>query len=180
MALIRARVFALERTLSPNECAAVIAWSEAAGFAPWPADADAPGARCTVDESAPLDLWIALAERLRISAGCESVRSREPMVVERFDAGQRLSPGLRGPAEPDQKGEVRLTVVLHLNDGFAGGETACFPADRPVIVTPRAGAGLTFPACLAWEELPVRAGRKYVLRTEVVVRWKEDSEPSTK
>jgi len=174
MTLIRERIFALERTFSQQECSAVIAWAEAAGFAPRPADAEAAGARCVVDESVPLDLWIALAERLRLSAGCASVRSREPMVVERFDAGQREGPGSPASAETDQKGETRLTVVLHLNDGFAGGETACFPADRPVIVTPRAGAGLAFPSWLAREELPVRAGRKYLLRTEVIVRFTEE------
>jgi prolyl 4-hydroxylase len=174
MALIRERIFALERTLSQQECAVVIAWAEAAGFASWPADAEAAGARCVVDESAPLDLWIALAERLRISAGCASVRSREPMVVERFDPGQRAWPALPGSPESDQKGETRLTLVLHLNDGFAGGETACYPADRPVVVTPRAGAGVAFPSWLACEELPVRAGRKYVLRTEVIVCFNEE------
>jgi hypothetical protein len=169
MALIRERIFTLDRTLSPQECAVVIGWAEAAGFLPWPEEVEAAGARCVVDESVPLDLWIALAERLRLSAGCASVRSREPLVVERFDAGQRAWPGLPGSAETDQKGETRLTVVLHLNDGFAGGETACYPADRPVVVTPRAGAGMAFPSWLAGEELPVRAGRKYVLRTEVIV-----------
>jgi hypothetical protein len=174
MTLIRERIFALEPTLSQQECSAVIAWAEAAGFAPRPADAEAVGARCVVDESAPLDLWIALAERLRITTGCESVRSREPLVVERFDAGQRSWPALPGSTDAEQKGETRLTVVLHLNDGFAGGETACYPADRPVVVTARSGAGLAWPSWLACEELPVRAGRKYLLRTEVIVRFKEE------
>ena len=43
-----------------------------------------------------------------------------------------------------------------------------------MVVTPRAGAGLAFPSWLACEELPVRAGRKYVLRTEVIVCFRED------
>jgi hypothetical protein len=166
--LIQNSIAVLERTFSPAECAALMAWAEAAGFSP-PRDDGGPACRI-LDETAPLDAWIGLAERLRLTAGCVSVRSRSPLIVERYDAGQRLWPGQRGAAEPDAAGETRLAVVLHLNDGFAGGETACYPAERPVVVTPRAGAGLAFPACLPCEELPVRAGRKYVVRTEVLVR----------
>src|SRR5262249_60719098 len=79
--------------IGAHECAAVIAWAEAAGFAPWPPEAEAPTSRCTIDESAPLDLWIGLAERVRITGGCESVHSRVAVVAEAGCPWRRPLPG---------------------------------------------------------------------------------------
>jgi hypothetical protein len=40
----------------------------------------------------------------------------------------------------------------------------CYPAIGPKAYLPPAGTALTFPAFLMCEDMPVRAGSKYVLR----------------
>jgi hypothetical protein len=57
-----------------------------------------------------------------------------------------------------------LTVILYLNEGYAGGETRF----GDLAVRPRAGMALLFPHELRHEGAEVTAGVKCVLRTDVM------------
>jgi hypothetical protein len=60
---------------------------------------------------------------------------------------------------------------MYLNEGFEGGETKFYGEDRDVptfIVRPRQGMALVFAHRQLHEGAPVLAGRKYVLRTDVM------------
>lgn len=131
----------------------LIAWAEAR-LAPWPPAAEAPQlARCAVEGPA-LDMLVA-----RISGRLgRALKLCGAAYIARFDAGQRLLPAPGG--EPPES----LAVVVALSGGHAGGELVTYPPGGPRYHALAAGAALAFPAYLASEELPVREGRKYVLR----------------
>lgn len=68
---------------------------------------------------------------------------------------------MRTPGE-----ESKITFMIYLNEGFAGGETE-FQHCR---ITPREGAALLFPHPLTHQGAPVEDGVKYVLRTDVMYK----------
>ena len=59
-----------------------------------------------------------------------------------------------------------FSVIIYLNEGFAGGGTAF----DEVAVSPQTGAAIVFAHELMHEGLPVSQGIKRVLRTDVMVR----------
>ena len=61
-----------------------------------------------------------------------------------------------------------LTLVFYLNDGFEGGETEFPELEKNVV--PSKGRALLFQHRILHEATPVRAGVKYVLRTDVLYR----------
>ena len=93
----------------------------------------------------------------------------------------RYGPTQRFKRHRDQEERVggrvsRVTVLLYLSDGFGGGETLFHErtyaggvgTDHKVAVRPRAGSVLLFRHPLWHEGVAVTAGRKYVLRTDVM------------
>jgi hypothetical protein len=68
-----------------------------------------------------------------------------------------------------------MTLVIYLNDGFEGGKTVFSP--KPEVaeaVTPVKGAGVCFPHDVRHEGEPVIAGRKWVLRTDIMFQRIEE------
>ena len=64
--------------------------------------------------------------------------------------------------------------MVYLSEGFEGGATA-FHTHRPALhVLPECGMALVFYHRQVHEGMPVIAGRKYVLRTDVMYRRKEN------
>lgn len=59
------------------------------------------------------------------------------------------------------------SLLLYLNDDFDGGQTRLVLPDQDLVVPPRTGSVLMFRHELPHEGLPVLAGTKYVLRSEV-------------
>ncbi|MDP3273793.1 MAG: 2OG-Fe(II) oxygenase [Deltaproteobacteria bacterium] len=89
--------------------------------------------------------------------------------VYRYDVGQRFRPHFDGcfMREYDRE-ESALTLMVYLNDGFEGGETAFL--DYGVVVKPKQGNVLVFFHPILHEGRSVLSGRKYVLRTDVMYR----------
>ncbi|NMO15132.1 2OG-Fe(II) oxygenase [Pyxidicoccus fallax] len=83
-----------------------------------------------------------------------------------FFARHRDGAFIRSPQE-----QSLLTLLVYLNGDCEGGETRfLFP---PRQVTPAPGMGLLFEHSLLHEGAEVRAGTKYVLRTDVMYRLED-------
>lgn len=92
----------------------------------------------------------------------------------RYDVGQQFDWHHDGYFERDNGERSFFTFMIYLNDDFEGGGTS-FREDHtgPVAfgmlhVTPRKGMALLFHHPLPHRGDPVTAGRKYVLRTDVM------------
>jgi predicted 2-oxoglutarate/Fe(II)-dependent dioxygenase YbiX len=110
-------------------------------------------------------------------AGYPAVGLNERFRFYRYDPGQTFRPHTDGHfARNDERSQ--LTFMVYLNGECGGGETVVhFQNDgltRPdwweLRVKPEAGKALVFYHYLLHEGAPVTAGRKYVLRTDVMYR----------
>jgi hypothetical protein len=88
----------------------------------------------------------------------------------RYDVGQQFDWHHDGAFERPNGERSRLTFMIYLNDDFAGGETSF----NDHVVVPRKGLSLFFAHQLRHKGQPVIKGRKYVLRTDVMYRFKAD------
>jgi len=169
---------------SPEECAAAIAASEAAGFE----EALVTTGRGMVmnkevrnNDRRIFDdpqLAATLFNRIRVNVP-EFVRERhdEPKTewqvcglnerfrMYRYGPGHRFSPHYDGAFHriPDRE-ESALTFMIYLNDDFEGGETAF----EELVVKPKCGSALLFFHAIRHEGREVTRGHKYVLRSDVM------------
>jgi hypothetical protein len=183
-------VFTVRGALTPDECAEYVARSEAAGYGDAPINTFAgpvvnkrmrSNDRVMVDDPATA---AALWERLRplvpgrhgswVAAGLN-----ERLRYYRYDPGQEFDWHFDGHFERSPDEHSALTVLLYLSGGFAGGATefnflaAGRMQDNPTItVVPEAGMALVFAHRILHRGAPVVSGRKYVLRTDVMYRWR--------
>ena len=172
--------------LSPAECAAHIAASEAVGYGEAPVTT-ARGMimikelrnndRVMADDPATADrLYGRLASALppRVNKKWRPCGLNERLRFYRYDPGQQFDWHHDGCyARPT--GECSFfTFMIYLNDGFEGGATIFAELDDRVrdddrlTVTPRQGMALIFAHPLLHKGEPVVSGRKYVLRTDVM------------
>lgn len=168
------RVFSVEDFLDTEECTALIELAEARGFAA--ADVRAPGgARAmphvrnnerVVFESPE---WVQrLWQRLHGVAlpalhGELAIGLPRALRFYKYGPGQRFRMHKDGPWQEDGRSS-RLTLLVYLNEGFAGGDTDF----RSFRVVPRRGAALLFVHDTWHEGAAVEAGSKYVLRSDVM------------
>jgi hypothetical protein len=84
----------------------------------------------------------------------------------RYTKGQRFAPHFDGCYRRDDRECSEITVLVYLNEGCDGGETAF--GDFDVAVTPKRGMALLFQHNMLHEGVVVRGGFKYVLRSDVM------------
>ena len=84
----------------------------------------------------------------------------------RYEPGQRFAPHYDGAFERDVNERSELTFMVYLNDSFTGGTTRFHDFDIDVV--PRTGSALLFQHRLLHEGCEVRAGVKYVLRSDIM------------
>ncbi|MDC3988649.1 2OG-Fe(II) oxygenase [Polyangium jinanense] len=91
-----------------------------------------------------------------------------PLRIYRYEVGQHF--GLHQDQSYAGEGGTRslLTLMVYLNEGFAGGETE-FPEQERTIV-PETGDALLFQHMLLHAGKAVTDGTKYVLRSDVLYR----------
>lgn len=87
----------------------------------------------------------------------------------RYSPGQRFAPHFDGAFRRDPHEVSEITVIVYLNEEFAGGETAFL--DLEYVVKPKRGMALLFAHPILHEGCLVREGRKYALRSDVMYRW---------
>lgn len=172
-------VWTVDDVLTPDECDRVLAGCSAG---PWHAatvNRDAGRAvdrRIRNNQLALVDdpvLARELLERLRPELparlmGCELSGVKERLRCYRYQVGEYFAPH-GDQSYPGGPGERSLlTLMVYLNDDFAGGQTAFLELGR--VVEPRRGRALLFQHMVLHEGRAVTAGTKYVLRTDVFYR----------
>lgn len=183
-------VFVVRGFLSPAECEHHIARSEAAGYGDAPVNTFAGPVvnkkmrnndRVMVDDPA---LAAALWERLQPfvpprRGRWAAVGLNERLRFYRYDPGQLFDWHFDGSFERSPTEVSNLTFMVYLNGGFTGGATEFdfrlmgvdHDGDAITRVVPEAGLALVFVHRIFHQGAPVTAGRKYVLRSDVMYRW---------
>lgn len=176
-------LFMLHGFLTPEECQAFIARSEQSGYEEAPVNT-VLGAmrrsdvrnndRLIFDDPALAADWYQRAlPHLPARLGQWAVLGlNERFRFYRYDAGQSFKRHYDASFVRRMNEQSLLTLMVYLNDGYTGGETAFYhPNDQPMAtVQPREGAALIFDHQQVHEGAAVTEGRKYVLRTDVMYR----------
>lgn len=180
------QVFLIHDFLTPAECERYIALSEDVGYADAPittgggpvmAKGIRNNDRVMVDDPEWARLLWERAAPLIPSPfdGYAATGLNERFRFYRYDVGQTFRRHFDGYFARDEE-RGRLTFMIYLNGGCAGGETVIYfrgdgethrDSDE-LRVTPEAGKALVFRHELLHEGAPVIAGRKYVMRTDVM------------
>jgi hypothetical protein len=175
-------VFLIHDFLAPEECERFIAASEQAGFDEAPISTsggavmlknvrdnhrvmvDDPALAAQLFDRARPFLPARLLDRWQLTGFNERWR------YYRYDPGEKFAPHYDGSFARSDNEKSQLTFMIYLNGGFAGGETKFyFKHQEPaLVVLPVRGQALVFVHWKLHEGAPVLAGRKYVLRTDVM------------
>ena len=175
----RDNIFLVHDFLAPEECVALIALSEQAGFGAAPITTSTGfvmrkdvrnNERVMIDD---VPFALQLFERVRGFLPSPFmfrtvVGLNERFRYYRYDIGQRFAPHYDGCFERDNGERSEFTFMIYLNDDFSGGETKFYHGERKRIIVPRQGTALVFYHHQLHEGAPVEKGRKYVLRTDVM------------
>lgn len=169
------RIFTLDNVLSPAECVAMIARAEAQTFEVATIN-PATGATLNLDvrnndrvifndAALAADLWERVREQIpQLVAGRESVGLNDCFRFYRYDPGQKFDWHTDGSFARQNGERSLLTFMIYLNEGYDGGETR-FECEA---VKGKAGQALVFNHELRHTGAEVLAGRKYVLRSDVM------------
>ena len=172
-------IFTLNDFLSPEECQAYIEQAETIGFSEAPINTlGGPVVRSDVRNNSRVmldtpDDALALWERLEVFVpkkvgDWEATGLNERLRFYRYDIGQQFDWHFDGCFQRNAHEQSLLTFMVYLNDGFEGGETS-FDEDE---IIPVQGTALCFVHQILHKGQPVRSGRKYALRTDVMYQRK--------
>jgi predicted 2-oxoglutarate/Fe(II)-dependent dioxygenase YbiX len=165
----------IEDVLNAAECAAHIDRSERAGFGAAPiitpfgevvATDVRNNTRVMLDDFA---LAATIWERARahlppMLAGRPAIAMNERFRYYRYRPGQRFDWHADASFRRANGEASRLSFIMYLNDDFTGGETTVMDT----VITPKRGMALFFRHELLHEGRAVKAGTKYVMRTDVM------------
>lgn len=169
-------IYTIADFLSPDECTAYIAESEAQGFeyATFKS-ADRTGSsmpRFRNNDRAFLEDTELAAKFWQRGKGAipefvegyQTIGISETFRFYRYEKAQFFKRHADGPRRRDNGERSRLTFIIYLNDEYDGGETIFDEAT----IEPSTGMALLFLHGLMHEGAEVLSGRKYVLRTDVM------------
>lgn len=165
----------IEGILNAAECAEHIDRSERAGFGAAPiitAFGEAivtdvrNNSRVMIDDVAlAARIWERASKHVPVFLdGRQAIAMNERFRYYRYRPGQRFNWHADAPFRR-ANGEIsQLSFIIYLNDDFTGGETTVM--DK--VIKPRRGMALIFLHELLHEGGAVKAGTKYVMRTDVM------------
>eukprot|EP00397_Hematodinium_sp_SG-2012_P027469 GEMP01028867.1.p1 GENE.GEMP01028867.1~~GEMP01028867.1.p1 ORF type:complete len:449 (+),score=132.26 GEMP01028867.1:147-1493(+) len=190
--------FVIAHALTRPECAQIVHCAEALGFTPDPLGGPEQ-VEWFADDSIMQPFFARCKPHLPPTLCDDDLRGiNKRLRIYRFTPGVLYRPHVDGawPASGlDSSGKYiydahlgqrsRLTMAIYLHEGCDGGETSFFSANKArgeghldvQGVTPQTGNALCFPhgdtmGALVHEGSAVRAGRKYLIRTEVLYTTK--------
>ena len=173
-------IWAIDGLLDRSECDRLIAWTEALGYSRAPLTTakgpvmeprvrnnrrvmvdDLPLSRLLFDRLAPAIGW-------RPGRGAQPVGLNERLRFYRYEVGERFAAHYDASFERPGAPGIRslFSVLVYLNGGCEGGETHFFEQGHRIV--PEAGLAVAFVHHQRHASLPVRAGRKYVLRSDLM------------
>jgi hypothetical protein len=177
--------------LSPAECKAYVRLSETVGYEDAPVST-AEGMvmlkdlrnndRVMLDDVArAADLWQRIRPFVppRFKKKWQPVGVNERLRFYRYDVGQQFDWHHDGYFERANGERSFFTFMVYLNEDFEGGETSFAAGStdgrsfESFPVSPRTGMALLFHHPIAHKGEPVRRGRKYVLRTDIMFARRE-------
>jgi hypothetical protein len=176
---ITENIFTVEDFFSADECNACIQLAESTGFADAPINtAFGPQLRRDVRNNTRViiddivraeELWKRSTDYVPKFLGdwC-AIGVNERFRYYRYDIGQQFNWHYDGAFERPNGEMSKLTFMVYLNDGFEGGETSFEGAE----IVPKTGMALFFIHQIRHKGQPVIKGRKYVLRTDVMYRFR--------
>jgi prolyl 4-hydroxylase len=163
--------------LSPGECAGLIDRIESLNPTAAPVSTprgmvmmpDVRNNKRVVFDDLPLARMI--FERLATAipatlCGKRAVGANERFRCYRYEPGQRFAPHYDGSFARSDTERSLMTLMVYLNEGFTGGDTAFHDFD--VAARPRTGTALLFQHLLLHEGCVVESGVKYALRSDVM------------
>lgn len=171
------QIFTVGEFFTAEVCADYIALAESIGFDAAPINTSfGPQIRSDVrsntrvildDLSRANELWKRIGDyiphRIEDWTACGV---NERFRFYRYDVGQQFDWHYDGYFERENGERSLLTFMIYLNGNFQGGETTL----EKFNVTPQQGKALFFIHQVLHKGQPVIAGRKYVLRTDVMYR----------
>ena len=179
----RSDLFLIDEFLDPLDCRQWIATAEASGFeralintsvGQLPAPEVRNNDRLIWDDPELAERWWQRAAALIPAAFGRWHASglNERFRFYRYRPGQRFAAHYDGSYQRNRDENSWLTLLVYLNDDFAGGTTRFDLAGvaDPVVVQPQAGMALVFMHDRLHQGDEVTAGTKYVLRTDVMYR----------
>ena len=180
-------VFVIHDLLSPQECDALIARSEVLGHPTAAVGGELVpqlrnNGRVFLEDAALAGgLWRRAAPFVPARLGsAEAVGLHERFRFYRYKAAEQFGVHMDGSVRGGEAEESRLTFMVYLSGVEDGGETVFYRAGGvpEFAVRPSPGKALAFDNRRLHEGAPVRKGRKYVLRTDVLYRLAERAKPS--
>lgn len=103
-----------------------------------------------------------------VLCGMKAVGANERFRCYRYSPGQLFAPHYDGSYERTARERSLLTLIVYLNEDFAGGRTAFLDFDLEAV--PKAGTALVFQHLLLHEGCMVHSGVKYAMRSDVMYR----------
>lgn len=162
---------------TPAECERLVARIEAEGPALAPiTTAHGPRIRTDIrtndrvifdDEALAKDLFARIVAHVPDTLAERPVRGANLRFRGyRYRPGQAFKPHYDGSYRASESLESELTLLVYLNEEFAGGQTRFLDVDADV--RPRTGSVLLFAHRVLHEGAEVLSGTKYVLRSDVM------------
>ncbi|HSE97734.1 MAG TPA: 2OG-Fe(II) oxygenase [Blastocatellia bacterium] len=173
-------ILTLPGAISIEECRALIAVGEGAGYRPAPIEGRLDGpcgftvrggrdnSRASIDDAALSNaLWRRLSRRVPPGRAVRAATGlNERIRFYRYEAGQSFGAHRDGYYLRANGERSLLTLMIYLNDDFEGGETYFFESRE--LIAPEAGKAIVFAHELWHAGREVTRGRKYILRTDVM------------
>ena len=117
------------------------------------------------DEALAAQIWQTIEEFVPCDLGdYQAIGLNELFRFYRYDVQQQFNWHYDAPYQRNQNERSFYTFMIYLNDDFTGGATAFDGFE----VAPKTGDGIFFFQELEHAGLPITAGRKYILRTDIM------------
>lgn len=172
-------IYTADAVLTPAECAAWIARGAAEGYTEAPINqvrfvpAVRNNTRAMFDDVEAADaLWPKIAPLVPAvdNDGWRAHGVNERLRVYRYAPGQYFKWHFDGRFVRDRSENSRFTLMIYLNAPEEGGQTAFRQGFRRLSIDPLPGRALAFRHRINHAGVEVRAGLKYVLRSDIMYR----------
>ena len=126
------------------------------------------------NESVARQMWMLVKDMLPEIDGWEPIGLNERFRFYRYKDGQQFKPHVDGAYKKSDTEQSKVTLLIYLNEDFEGGETTLIIENE--VIKPKTGMLLLFAHKILHSGRPVLSGTKYVLRTDVMYKIKEEKE----